>query len=308
MNDNYPILSIIIIGYNTKKDLLKCLQSIKKQSILNQSLIEVIYVDDGSRDQSADLFKNFKLPYVKHLISHRTNKGRSNARNSGLYAARGLWCYFINSNIILKDNTLSHYLNSTKKTKYLGLSGTIEYISIDKKFERYLNNRKRGLHRYYHNQIILPRHFLFSNACVRKDVLISVGGFNDILHGYGGSEFELAVRINEYQINSLGFVNDCSIIRNNHPSLSNHIIRIESFGKNNLKKIFKLINKKYLSNDFTFIYHFSTFTFSFIFIPILKFIRILALFFYFYTPVSLSYILIKSLLGLSLLLGSLENE
>ena len=53
-------ISIIIIGYNSSGCLQKLLQSLN-QLIINNELIEVIYVDDGSLDNSVQIFKDFRL-------------------------------------------------------------------------------------------------------------------------------------------------------------------------------------------------------------------------------------------------------
>ena len=55
-------ISIIIIGYNSSEGLQKLLQSLN-QLIINNELIEVIYVDDGSLDNSVQLFKDFSLNF-----------------------------------------------------------------------------------------------------------------------------------------------------------------------------------------------------------------------------------------------------
>ena len=58
-------ISIVIIGYNSQNELIKCLDSLNNiQS--NNSLKEIIYVDDGSNDDSVNFFKNSFTPIQKN--------------------------------------------------------------------------------------------------------------------------------------------------------------------------------------------------------------------------------------------------
>ena len=90
-----PFISIIIIGFNTKNELEKLLISIK--NIHNES-IEIIYVDDGSNDQSYEMYSSFTLQYSKKGKKLNSNMGRTHATQEGISLAEGEWLYFIRSN------------------------------------------------------------------------------------------------------------------------------------------------------------------------------------------------------------------
>ena len=97
MNNNLKI-SIIIIGYNTSKELVSLLNSINSLQGANH-VLEVIYIDDGSIDNSVQIFNSFKLKFRNHCIKHSKNLGRNYARNTGIINASEDWCLFMNSNI-----------------------------------------------------------------------------------------------------------------------------------------------------------------------------------------------------------------
>ena len=59
--------TIIIIGYNTSQDLKSCLLAINKQTAINAK-IDVLYVDDGSKDDSVEVFNNFNLKFAKIVL------------------------------------------------------------------------------------------------------------------------------------------------------------------------------------------------------------------------------------------------
>mgnify|MGYP000227579631 FL=1 len=87
-------ISIIIPVYNTKDLVEKCVIPILE---LADDTIEVICVNDGSRDNSLEVLKNIQLNYPKMVIVDKENGGLSSARNSGLEVANGEYILFLDS-------------------------------------------------------------------------------------------------------------------------------------------------------------------------------------------------------------------
>lgn len=95
------LVSIIIVNYNTKSLLLQCLDSISKYS--NQTIIEVIVVDNASTDGSIETLKSNYKDIV--LIENTSNIGFSRANNIGIRIAQGNYLLLLNSDtILLKDS------------------------------------------------------------------------------------------------------------------------------------------------------------------------------------------------------------
>lgn len=86
-------ISIIIPVYNTEKYLRYCLDSIRKQTLKD---IEVIVVDDGSKDKSSAICDEFAKD-KRFRIFHNENRGVSYARNFGIKEAVGEYCMFVDS-------------------------------------------------------------------------------------------------------------------------------------------------------------------------------------------------------------------
>ena len=296
-------LTIIIIGYNAAKELQFCLSSINKQKNINEN-IEILYIDDGSLDNSIHIFNSFNLKFQKRYIKHSKKLGRNNARNTGIKNATGDWCLFINSNISLDENVINNYLNEIKKRNYNILTGNIKYICPDKKFELYLNNYKRTINNYKTKQIIPYYYLLFSNACIKKTILQKIK-FDEKLTGYGGSEMEISYRINKQ--NPILFVPDTFGTRLNHPSLKDHLKRIEAFGEKNIFFIYQKIKKNHLPNTFKLFYLFLNKS-SIILLPLFYLIRWLLFNIITLLPDKKSYNIIKLLLGLSMIVGIAKNK
>ena len=80
------LVSIIIPVYNCEKYLQRNLETVTGQSYKN---LEIIYVDDGSSDQSADIIRSFMKKDRRIKLISQENHGVSYARNAGLKAATG---------------------------------------------------------------------------------------------------------------------------------------------------------------------------------------------------------------------------
>ena len=83
-----PLVSVIIPVYNAEQFLLETLDSVFAQTYTN---VEVIAVDDGSTDRSAEIIKSY--PAVKYI--RQKNGGVSNARNTGIKASSGDYIAFL---------------------------------------------------------------------------------------------------------------------------------------------------------------------------------------------------------------------
>ncbi|WP_051199903.1 glycosyltransferase [Butyrivibrio sp. FCS006] len=94
ISDANPLVSIVVPIYNVENFLEKCLTSIAGQSYRN---IEVIMVDDGSKDNSADIAKKFAVNDDRFKYYHQENAGLSAARNTGINNATGEYISFIDS-------------------------------------------------------------------------------------------------------------------------------------------------------------------------------------------------------------------
>jgi len=101
-----PLISIIVPVYNADKYLLRCLDSILAQTFTDY---ELIVIDDGSSDNSADIAK--ELSYKDHRVRliGCNHGGVSFARNLGIAEARGEWLLFVDADDYLESDHLQHY-------------------------------------------------------------------------------------------------------------------------------------------------------------------------------------------------------
>lgn len=109
-----PKVSLIIPVYNVQDYIEKCLDSVVNQTIDD---MEIIIVNDGSKDQSKQKLKKYleKYPKIKYL--EKENGGLSDARNYGLKFATGEYVAFLDSDDYVEKNTYEEMYNLAKKEK-----------------------------------------------------------------------------------------------------------------------------------------------------------------------------------------------
>lgn len=98
--------SIIIPVFNIKQYLIECIESVLNQKYENY---EIILVDDGSTDGSAELCDNYSKIYKSIKVIHKDNGGLSDARNTGLANAKGEYIVFIDGDDFIEKNTLKKF-------------------------------------------------------------------------------------------------------------------------------------------------------------------------------------------------------
>jgi glycosyltransferase involved in cell wall biosynthesis len=96
-----PLVSILIPSYNAEKWLKETLQSAMAQTWKN---IEVIVVDDGSKDNSYQVAKSFESKHLK--VIRQENQGASAARNRAYHEARGDFIQYLDADDLLSPNKI----------------------------------------------------------------------------------------------------------------------------------------------------------------------------------------------------------
>lgn len=96
-----PKFSIIIPVYNVEDYLSKCLDSAIGQTMLD---IEIICVNDGSKDGSFDILRQYAQQDDRIKVVDKSNGGLSSARNAGLKVATGEYICFLDSDDYVEPN------------------------------------------------------------------------------------------------------------------------------------------------------------------------------------------------------------
>ncbi len=102
-------VSIVLPVYNAEKYLKRCLDSILNQDYSN---IELITIDDGSKDSSWSILSEYQKQYPQNIkLVKQENMGVSKTRNKGISLATGEYLTFIDNDDFLDKNYISYFVS-----------------------------------------------------------------------------------------------------------------------------------------------------------------------------------------------------
>ena len=121
------LISIIIPVYNAELYIVECMECVLNQTYRN---IEVIFVDDGSEDGSAQLCKTYLEKDDRIKYFYKKNGGAASARNIGIIQAHGKYLYFMDVDDILEKNAIEKLYNAYQINQVDFVIGNVKHISI----------------------------------------------------------------------------------------------------------------------------------------------------------------------------------
>ncbi len=186
-----PAVSIVIPVYNRPLEIEACLASLEA---LDYPLdkVEVIVVDDASRDHTAAVVRRFNV----RLIIQPHNLGQSAARNTGVTAASGEIIAFLDSDCIAQPGWLRELVPYFQDPRVTLVGGRVDAYYHEKRMDRYeqvcsaLNmGPEPALGRGDRCVFYVPT----CNMLIRKQIYAQVGGLDQSLHV--GEDVDLCWRL-----------------------------------------------------------------------------------------------------------------
>lgn len=107
-----PLISVVIPIYNVERYLDRCINSMVNQSYQN---IEIILVDDGSKDRCFEICDSWKSKDDRIRVIHKCNEGLGMARNTGIKNASGHYICFFDSDDYLRLDAIELAVTSANK-------------------------------------------------------------------------------------------------------------------------------------------------------------------------------------------------
>ncbi|SHJ04869.1 Glycosyl transferase family 2 [Anaerovibrio lipolyticus DSM 3074] len=127
------LVSIIVTIYNKSQYLPECLESIKRQTYKN---IEVVLIDDGSIDQSADICNEYVEKDSRFVYYYQENAGQNAARKLGLEKAKGEWIISVDADDFVSVDICEKFIDAYKMTSADMIFGRIQ---------KYQNGQLKGI-------------------------------------------------------------------------------------------------------------------------------------------------------------------
>lgn len=108
-------LSVIIPCYNVEDYVGKCIESVLDNKIKD---IEIILVNDGSKDNTLDIIKKYEKEHKEIKVIDQKNGGLSDARNTGLSVATGKYVTFLDSDDYVDSNMYVSMLEKAEENDF----------------------------------------------------------------------------------------------------------------------------------------------------------------------------------------------
>lgn len=247
------LISVIIPSYNVQEYICDCIDSILSENLEN---LEIIVVDDGSKDKTVDTVRE-KYPNVK-LITQK-NQGPSKARKVGLEESKGEYILFIDSDDYVEKNYVREMYEKIRKTNSDVVISPVKYYDgvdyIEVKEKKYDDDTLEV--ESYLLGIFKGQHITScSNKIYKKNILMGEIFLEKVKHG------EDCYTLIKALLNSknISFIKNTSYIyRKNLNSLTNRKrIPIEDYEVvyNSIEKDLKKNNKELEKNIYIFKYNF----------------------------------------------------
>lgn len=212
MKDTHSLVSIIMPTYNREKTIKRAINSLINQTYKN---IEIIIVDDGSKDNTVKLIKEYKDKRIK-LFSLKENKGANYARNKGLQEAKGEFITF-------QDSDDEAHLNKIEELHKFLLNNKCDVVFCNVQVQK--NNKYTSLIRNQINDNEIFEKLLYGNFISMealfgyKNVFVNEPFDNELVRFH---DWDLVIRLaKNYKVKHLNkvlenvFVQNDSITRNN---------------------------------------------------------------------------------------------
>lgn len=181
-------VSLVIPGRDCAATLRECLTAAVAVQRRTPQLREILFVDDGSVDQTADIARSFaEVTYVEGL-----GRGPASARNLGWKRARSERVWFVDSDCVAHVEALLHLVGHLDDDGVAGVSGTYDNARPDSLLATLIHEEIRERH------IAMPTDVDFLatfDVLYRREVLEALDGFDERYKK--AQDAELAMRCRE---------------------------------------------------------------------------------------------------------------
>ena len=170
-------ISVVIPLYNKEHTVAEAIRSAVTQRI---APLEVIVVDDGSTDRSAEVVEALNLPTVR--LVRQANGGVSRARNRGIEEAQGEWIAFLDADDCWEEDFLHEIQSLIADYPTCGMCATAFHVNQQGVLHEAPCPHVRGEVDFFresaHCYIAIP-----SAVAVKREALLAVGGFDLVCRG-----------------------------------------------------------------------------------------------------------------------------
>lgn len=235
-------ISVIVPVYNRFEYVENILRCLKKQSV---QPFEVIFADDGSKDDLKTLLKKHKEECafkIKHVYQKDKGFRKSKSCNNAVLESEGEYLIFLDQDAIFPRDLVEEFIKRAAKGKFSILrvlwSAHEEMENIQKEFSKgadygellkfISSDEKRKLKKYLWRDRYCNFRFRLGlrdrgaglmgiGFALYKDDYIKVNGYDEDYEGWGGEDADLGYRLYNSGLKSVTFTTDLPAIHMCHP-------------------------------------------------------------------------------------------
>lgn len=201
-----PRVSVVIPTYNRAEQTTRALESVWNQSF---SDYEVVVVDDGSTDNTADVLEQFE-PRIR--LIRQPNGGVSKARNRGISAASGEFIAFLDSDDEWLPDKLRQQVEFLEAHRSIGFVACLNTYDTEHGFT-YGNSFSRGgmpnVVTQFLEFLLAPFPRNMSRYLMRREAVVKCGGFDESIRG--AEDWELCLKLLQHGY-SFDFLNEALVV------------------------------------------------------------------------------------------------
>lgn len=184
-----PKVSVVVTTFNNKRYIAETVSSVLAQTFRD---LEVIVVDDGSSDGTAELIHGEFGDQVRYI--YQENGGSAVARNAGIRIAHGEFVAFLDGDDVSLPERLELQVEALDEHPEVGLVySNIAVIDSQGGGGQARGGTSRYLSGPVFEQIIIKNFIPFSTIMVRRDDLCAVGMFDETLRS--SEDWEMLIRL-----------------------------------------------------------------------------------------------------------------
>jgi glycosyltransferase involved in cell wall biosynthesis len=195
MNENTPLISVVMITYQHEKYIAEATQSILDQTFEN---FELIIVNDGSTDRTEEIIKSFQDSRIKYI--YQENQGPSAAANNGILASSGKYIAVMSGDDVCYPQRLEIQYEYLQKSGHKIVFSWVDFIDDDSRIfvgkhfaDEFFNHPNRTRAEMLNWFFMKGNYLCAVTAMVEAKVLLECGLFN--LASIQLQDFEMWIEI-----------------------------------------------------------------------------------------------------------------
>lgn len=212
-----PLVSVVTPTFNRRASVDRYLLALAGQTC-SSDRFEVLVVDDGSSDGTADHLRQLRLPYDLRVLE-QAHGGPARARNLGVANARGAIVLFLDDDVVPEPDLIAEHLRSHEAGTDRVVVGPM--LPPPDSFPRsaWVRWEETMLLKQYRDMLAgkyscTPRQFYTANASVPRELFLRVGGFDTSYQR--AEDVELGYRLRDH---------GAAFVFNNHAAILHYATR-----------------------------------------------------------------------------------